>query len=600
MHPACIANLMKSSKVGRTKTEQKIIQNLCIRPQLSGLTYKDLTANVDTLLNDEIHVRDYRISYLEFSDFRTYPSSEKVRYCVNFCKDNSPASLFLVGQNGTGKSTLFTALEEIFLNKSSFAAEYNFENDKDEDQYLTFSFKRDEKKRDKTWGLSYRFGGDDKIDSITGSRESNKTPRSVDAFVCSDIDIAKARREKSLFNWILDQLGYGKIKDMKLFLEKMIIDYDSKIKALVNNTFFDQSDIWELIKAINDIHTSKDTDEIEYFIKIKKEDDIINEKPGRLFPRIWNNINRLYISGNKYVTNEDGSESGIDIPQPSFVKIDMLESRRIIKLYNKLNDVIPDKIDVSSDDWKFGVIEGLVKMMDNQTNISVDDSEKLKKERKNLNDAKSLLIDFEKEVVSDFILKYGDDIERVLRDFSSHDEHYRFVNKEKDYIDKIYLNISVNVNGKYDTTPIEYFNTFRYKLFVQTMKIALAFHWMIDTKIAAPIVIDDVFNASDFENSINLESYIYFVKRMYGKICIDNDFVYPLQMIMLTHDDMVYNSVWNGYGMAMMEERKEINSPERFPFICGRMYKLEELNEMYAVAAQEKDKKSVNIYKLIL
>lgn len=597
MHPACIANLVKSSKGGRTKAEQKIIHTLCINSQLSGLTYKDLTANIAPLDNDEIHVRDYRIRHLEFSDFRTYPSSEKVRYCVNFCKDNCPASLFLVGQNGTGKSTLFTALEEIFLNKSSFAAEYNFENDKDEDLYLTFSFKRDEKKKDKTWGLNYLLGGDDNIKNIKGNRESNKTPLSVEAFVCSDIDIAKARREKSLFNWILDQLGYGKIKDMKLFLDKMIFDYDSKIKALVNNSFFDQNDIWELIKAINDIHTSKDTDEIKHFIKIKKEDDIIKEKSGRLFPRIWNNINGQFDNGGMSEINEDGSESGIDIPHPSFVKIDLLEARRIIKLYNKLNDVIPDKIDVSSDDWKLGVIEGLVKMMDNQTNLSVDDSEKLKKERKSLNDAKSLLIDFEKEVVSDFILKYGNDIELVLRDFSSHDEQYRFVNKEKDYIDKIYLNISVNVNGKYDTTPIEYFNTFRYKLFVQTMKIALAFHWMIDTKIAAPIVIDDVFNASDFENSINLESYIYFVKRMYGKICLNNNFVYPLQMIMLTHDDMVYNSVWNGYGMAMMEEGKEINSPERFPFIYGRMFKLEELNEMYAVSAQEKDMTSVNIYK---
>ena len=95
-----------------------------------------------------------RICNLEFSDFRTFPSSEEKRYCVDFVKDERPVSLFLVGQNGTGKSTLFTALEMISLGRSSFAEDAGVS----EDNYLTFSFKRDVNKRTSSWRLNYKLG----------------------------------------------------------------------------------------------------------------------------------------------------------------------------------------------------------------------------------------------------------------------------------------------------------------------------------------------------------------------------------------------------------------------------------------------------------
>ena len=139
----------------------------------------------------------------------------------------------------------------------------------------------------------------------------------------------------------------------------------------------------------------------------------------------------------------------------------------------------------------------------------------------------------------------------------------------------------VDVNGKFNTVPKEYFNTFRYKLFVQTMKMALAFNWMNETGIAAPIVIDDVFNASDFENSIKLESYIHFVKKIYRKICLDNDFQLHLQLIMLTHDDLVFNSVVNGYNKITTDNEKAENLPDMFPFLQGRLFKLEELDILF-------------------
>ena len=47
------------------------------------------------------------------------------------------------------------------------------------------------------------------------------------------------------------------------------------------------------------------------------------------------------------------------------------------------------------------------------------------------------------------------------------------------------------------------------------MKIAIAYDWMLREKKALPIVIDDIFNASDFENSIKLEYFAYNIKKLY-------------------------------------------------------------------------------------
>ena len=88
MHPACVKKLEKNLS-GKPKLVCLIIRNLYTSPSLSSLTYNDLTH--DIIPNDEEsdYRKDMRICNLEFSDFRTFPSSEEKRYCVDFVKDES-------------------------------------------------------------------------------------------------------------------------------------------------------------------------------------------------------------------------------------------------------------------------------------------------------------------------------------------------------------------------------------------------------------------------------------------------------------------------------------------------------------------------------
>ena len=59
-------------------------------------------------------VRDYRIKSMEFLNFRYFCSfggENNKNFGINFTRNGNPCSLFLVGGNGTGKSSVFSALE---------------------------------------------------------------------------------------------------------------------------------------------------------------------------------------------------------------------------------------------------------------------------------------------------------------------------------------------------------------------------------------------------------------------------------------------------------------------------------------------------------
>ena len=83
MHPACIKKLEKSLS-GKSKIAYIIIRNLYSSPSLSSLTYNDLTHDIIPIAEGDAYRKDMRIRRLEFSDFRTFPSSEEKRYCVDF------------------------------------------------------------------------------------------------------------------------------------------------------------------------------------------------------------------------------------------------------------------------------------------------------------------------------------------------------------------------------------------------------------------------------------------------------------------------------------------------------------------------------------
>lgn len=92
-------------------------------------------------------------------------------------------------------------------------------------------------------------------------------------------------------------------------------------------------------------------------------------------------------------------------------------------------------------------------------------------------------------------------------------------------------------------SPREYFNNFRFKLYLISLKVAIAFHIMKERKIAFPLIFDDVFDSSDFQNRLKTKEFIQHIFSTYERLDIHPK---PLQLIFFTQDEVIAESIYEG------------------------------------------------------
>lgn len=84
----------------------------------------------------------------------------------------------------------------------------------------------------------------------------------------------------------------------------------------------------------------------------------------------------------------------------------------------------------------------------------------------------------------------------------------------------------------------KYFNTFHYRLFSTMVGVSIAMASRINTKINLPLVLDDIFYASDFENRATVERFIKELFDIFNKYTPTLE----LQLILFTHDQLIFES----------------------------------------------------------
>ncbi|MBK8370035.1 MAG: hypothetical protein IPL20_01405 [Saprospiraceae bacterium] len=85
----------------------------------------------------------------------------------------------------------------------------------------------------------------------------------------------------------------------------------------------------------------------------------------------------------------------------------------------------------------------------------------------------------------------------------------------------------------------KYFNTFHYRLFCTMVGISIAVASRKSTGINLPLVLDDVFYASDFENRTTIEEFITKLFELFKEFTPDKE----LQLILFTHDQLIFESI---------------------------------------------------------
>lgn len=126
-------------------------------------------------------------------------------------------------------------------------------------------------------------------------------------------------------------------------------------------------------------------------------------------------------------------------------------------------------------------------------------------------------------------------------------------------------------------SPSHYFNTFRYKLFCLMVSLSLALSTRKKYGINLPLVMDDLFYASDFVSKHRFSKFISKVIELFYKYTPE----LPLQFILFTHDDLIFRNAIDALNRnAIAIEIEKLCEENREPLlkktIIGRIFNITE------------------------
>lgn len=526
----------------------------------NNIEISDVSVVSEILLNNgevDAHFQDLRLKQLTFFYFRTFPGNEKP-YSVLFENNNQPCSTFLVGRNSTGKSTIFDAIEYYYTKIVSNAKMKNIPEDKVH-EYLTYGFgKITSPKNISTEDVHLKV----KTMGENGNYWLNQlNPSCVPAMFCSEYDIFKVGEleEKGLETFVFEQLGYSDLLTIQNRLE------------LIAQEIIEETNRLEL-------SDSPQNDNVEKNVFLEPQDV---EEVTRVFIRVYVKKNVRGCIMSQCESFKNSSSIIEEINKPQFNSENILESEKLFKeKWEILQKNLPTTDSLSLDSDIQNQAERLSLMYDllymtlncdkvtdafilftKRQNEAQDFVKRLvfstQEEREESIGRNKILIptlrviidnlnSIRHEITNSFVEQYGSFIEGCLKYFSEDKETFKLNNDIK-----IVINVSDEKEGNFTSMPAWYLNSFRYKLYAVALKLSLAFWYMQKNKCIFPIAIDDVFNANDFDNSIHLQQFVHSIYDVYhDKVCRS----IPLQLIMLTHDEIILNAFSKGYNVKEIKE----------------------------------------------
>lgn len=611
---------------------------------------------------------DYRIESIAFTNFRTFPNHKDKPYGLSFTNEKgNPCSLFLVGKNGTGKSTIFDALELLYAGKVKNAENRGIREKDKLREYLTYGFGKINNIQ--TTDSKIRIRLKDMTDIDTDWMTLDKIPTlSVPALCCSDMDIEEISKlddvakttapvtliddfvinpssESEFQRYIRIQLGYGELTQLRnqlMEITSSIAQRYLNAKARMPMAGLTSADLKEVQEAFtmmvesgmpkisawgNEIEKFKELDEIKKIEETSDFNNIIVAKDS-LFPVKWgeiiNNITNLRSLDEPvqegYIPN--GEQDDIEKKKDFNAVITDVISRLHV-MYQRIKKARDTYLE---DKDKKGLMQSF-------EDLSVDYKEFWENKNKlpiKSRELHSLMIDERERIGA--IVKLINEINQILgvlfkerKNGEARADEYpeslnkfieRILNHYKDVTEEFFVEstsnsfeVKIRVKDKdgntFETVPRKYLNTFRYRLYAVLLKIALSLYYMKSTHCVAPIIIDDVFNASDFENSISLSAFIYHIIEMYHEVIGGQK---PLQLIILTHDEMIASSFRQGVAMKSPERLKKENANKGLPkqedyCLFGRLFPYREAEkvrnaEKEAQGEAYKERDFLNLYLL--
>ena len=520
--------------------------------------------------NDDIN--DFRIKKLMFSNFRKFETHEGKPYLVSFVdRKQQIGSLFMAGKNGSGKTSIFTALE--YLLTPGHTSTILQRNIKDSDHFFSYG-----NKTDGAMMVKAILANDYKLERPLDSQVS------LVPFFCSDMDLQLIQKENDLQTVFMKNIGLDNVDDFLNSLRNTVnnlrVGTEEPEARLMSDNASDKlpADIFylggvkdstfsQMKKILNLLADNKTLREVyadgfiasafdrEKLLKriseVEKIFDMAKElKPFEFYRAYelillrYKNVKKLLEEGNDFEADEHYCKL---MPVETFAK-DVSEYMHF--LYQKFQSQYLERNKVKRREVALDAImdfdrkrlererrnllkknsdllmsypervANLQKLMEELKNLYVEDKQGL------LNASRSLIV----ELLNQFTqLDKTNDKEEGLDIIGDHGKLVAVVKNDRVF------------GADHYSTPAKYYNSFRYKLYCISIKVVMAYMTMKVNQMKAPLIFDDVFTASDFDNTINITKFFEVLFRVFENFGLGKR--NELQIILFTHDEVVMNSL---------------------------------------------------------
>lgn len=525
---------------------------------------------------------DLRVRKYVLSHFRKFNQKEGKPYMLDFVdkETESPMSLFLMGKNGSGKTSLYNGLEYIYK-KGHISTMLQRNIDRSE-EYLPYgNFKKNaikivleinEKENEEYRVLS----------------ELSELGINLSSLFCSEYDLQMLQTSHDLIPFFLENLGMGKILDIICKIDDIIKSlsptddvvniesYSFKYGYLPIDIFHlasykDRKNEIERLKntflpGLEKILNTKSTEtsigmyyiknQIEYLLGVLS---VSKELKQLLVVQEIQTVKEKYQQvANKIAENSllDAYELYRSLPQIELFVAGLRDYvLQLLKIFYDLNS---SKMKLVDTHIAIKKIEELLKQEDedkrkelerkNRESITIEQAhiDNLTKIRNAINEI------YQKKIYELFDVCQNT-IVPLLNEFTKLSEYSHITRTEtkepNETIRMVLRNnemyaeiINKKIFGDTPVSPRIFYNSFRFKLYCISVKVALAFMNMKLNNFKAPLIFDDVFTASDFDNSINIDMFFKIIFKIFEKYGIGTK-KNELQIIFFTHDEVVLNSV---------------------------------------------------------
>ena len=569
-----------------------------IQVQTNDVSFADGGEVIKTLEGNSIW--DFRFRAFAVNGFRMFPFGDNGRfYGLTFEKKDTsvhnPCSLYLVGANGSGKTSLYSSMEYYCTGNVSAAKSRGIHEDHYSD-YIVHAKKQD---KPDFKPFLYKGGGsnEDKLKVLSSLKDI------LPAFFCSEHEINEfcGKQKEELTAFFYEQIGYGNIVKLKEYLEKELssikeyidnIGVESKIqheispKAKMGILEGIQSDVLKFInlkssqEGLQYVNSQNFAqlllkgqsfvwyDEWDIRQKQKALEKMIRQLNGAKeeIVRYYGNKCTLYRLYSDYIkeleiifrTSQEkprslvpkryqGNEQNYQLGK---IQIEEFQSKSkiILEWYIRIFEQF---ISQASDRNAIKIIKEISDVL-SQIESTVDhvpetDESIRNRYQSHYGHLKSLIegIEEELEKIRIEILSNTNSLkDEVLSDFLMPSEEINFVLSNEG---KLHATIYFKKEEKEKAIPFEpkeYFNSFRYKFYCILLKIVAAFTVKKYFNLNFPLIFDDIFYSSDFSNRDKVGDFISSIYKVHNKIFKEIDS--PLQIIFFTHDDLILEAAMKG------------------------------------------------------